>query len=143
MSTVSKGQALSLFLLKKNNCTMKKNLPLVILLASFTVIVSCGRKNYVSSDFEERTLDHKTVAIVPAEMIFTGKLPKNLSPEDIAKMEEQESKDFQYALYNSILAHANSRKYFTTVNFQDISTTLKRLGDKQIVIRVTSSIPCQ
>ena len=135
MSTVSKGQALSLFLLKKNNCTMKKNLPLVILLASFTVIVSCGRKNYVSSDFEERTLDHKTVAIVPAEMIFTGKLPKNLSPEDIAKMEEQESKDFQYALYNSILAHANSRKYFTTVNFQDISTTLKRLGDKQIAIR--------
>jgi len=114
---------------------MKKNLPLVILLASFTIIASCARKNYTASNFEEKTLDHKTVAIVPAEMIFTGKQPKNLTPEDITRMEEQESRDFQYALYNSILRHANSGKYFTTVNFQDIGTTLSLLSEKQIAIR--------
>ena len=117
---------------------MKKNLPLfvtVILLASFSIIPSCARKNYTASNFDEMTIDHKTVAVIPAEMIFTGNRPKNLTEEDITKMEEQESREFQYALYNSILRHANSRKYFTTINFQDVSTTLKRLEEKQIGIR--------
>ena len=58
---------------------MKKNLPLfvtVILLASFTIIPSCARKNYTASNFDEMTIDHKTVAVIPAEMIFTGNRPK-------------------------------------------------------------------
>lgn len=116
---------------------MKKNLlPItVFLLVIFTISESCSRKNYTASNFEEMTLDHKLVAIVPAEMIFTGKLPKNLTEEDIEKMEEQESRDFQYALYNSILEHANTRKYYTTVNFQDVNTTLKRLEEKAVPIR--------
>ncbi|HEX5651953.1 MAG TPA: hypothetical protein VFX58_02700 [Chitinophagaceae bacterium] len=117
---------------------MKKNLPfqnIVILLIVFTVIVSCARKNYTAANFEEKTIDHRTVAIVPAEMIFTGKQPKDLTEEDIIRMEEQESKDFQYALYNSILRHANTRKYITTVNFQDIGTTLKKMEENSIDIR--------
>lgn len=117
---------------------MKKNLPfqnIVILLIVFTVIVSCARKNYTAANFEEKTVDHRTVAIVPAEMIFTGKQPKDLTEEDIIRMEEQESKDFQYALYNSILRHANTRKYITTVNFQDIGTTLKKMEENNIDIR--------
>ena len=116
---------------------MKKNLlpTTVLLLVLFTISESCSRKNYTASNFEEMTLDHKLVAIVPAEMIFTGKLPKNLTEEDIEKMEEQESRDFQYALYNSILEHANTRKYYTTVNFQDVNTTLKRLEEKAVPIR--------
>jgi thioredoxin-related protein len=117
---------------------MKKNLPfqnIVILLIVFTFIVSCARKNYTAANFEEKTVDHRTVAIVPAEMIFTGKQPKDLTEEDIIRMEEQESRDFQYALYNSILRHANTRKYITTVNFQDIGTTLKKMEENNIDIR--------
>ena len=117
---------------------MKKNLPIsliVILLAVFTMIGACARKNYTASNFEEKTVDHQTVAIVPAEMIFTGNQPKNVTEEDIVKMEEQESREFQYALYNSILRHANTRKYITTVNFQDVSTTLQKLEQGQIAIR--------
>jgi hypothetical protein len=75
------------------------------------------------------------VAILPAEVTFSGKQPKNLSPDDIAKAEERESIDFQYALMNSILNHANTKKYITTVNFQDINTTLKILEKNSISIR--------
>src|SRR6185436_4491117 len=63
------------------------------------------------------------------------KLPKNMSPEAIAEAEERESIDFQYALMNSILNHANTRKYITTVNFQDINTTKKILEQNNISIR--------
>jgi hypothetical protein len=75
------------------------------------------------------------VAILPAEVTFTGKQPKNLSPDAIAKAEERESIDFQYALMNSILNHANTKKYITTVNFQDINTTLKILEKNSISVR--------
>lgn len=114
---------------------MKKNL-----LPGFTAIFilflfSCSNKYYTASNFEEKTENHKVVAILPAEVTFSGKQPKNLSPDAIAKSEERESIDFQYALMNSILNHANTRKYITTVNFQDINTTLKILEQNNISVR--------
>jgi len=75
------------------------------------------------------------IAVLPAEMVFTGTLPKNLSPEDIAFIEETESRTFQNSLYNSILRHANGRKYYTSINVQDIGTTIKLLEENKITIR--------
>jgi hypothetical protein len=98
-------------------------------------LFSCSNKYYTASNFEEKTEKHKVVAILPAEVTLSGKLPKNLSPEDIAKAEERESIDFQYALMNSILNHANTKKYITTVNFQDINTTQKILEQNNISVR--------
>ena len=114
---------------------MKKNL-LNLLTASFILFLfSCSNKYYTASNFSEKTESHKVVAILPAEIIFSGKQPKNQSPEAIAKAEERESIDFQYALMNSILRHANTRKYITTVNFQDINTTQKILEQNNISVR--------
>ena len=117
---------------------MKKNLPFnttVILLAVFTFLGSCAHKYYTASNFGEKTEQHKVVAILPAEMVFTGKQPKNLTEEDILKIEEQESAAFQFALYNSILRHANTKKYVTTVNFQDVNTTQKLMEQKEVSAR--------
>jgi hypothetical protein len=114
---------------------MKKNL-LKASIALFTLFLfSCSNKYYKASNFEEKTEDHKVVAILPAEITFSGKQPKNSTPESIAQAEERESIDFQYALMNSILNHANTKKYITTVNFQDINTTLKNLEANNITIR--------
>jgi hypothetical protein len=114
---------------------MKKNLPLLAVVLFFVITTSCSRHSYTASNFEEKTEEHQVVAILPAEMIFTGTQPKNLTEADIARIEIQESKDFQYALYNSVLTHANTRKYITTINFQDISITLKKLEESGIDIR--------
>jgi hypothetical protein len=117
---------------------MKKNLlhpTTVILLVAFTILGSCAHKYYTASDFEEQTIEHKKVAVVPAEMIFTGTQPKNMTEEDIAKAEEFESFSFQQSLYNNILRYANSNKYQTTVNFQDITTTQKILEQNNITAR--------
>lgn len=114
---------------------MKKNLLLLRIGIFSIVIFSCNRHAYTASNFEEKTEDHKVVAILPAEMIFTGKQPKNITEDQIAKTEEDESIAFQYALYNSILRHANTSKYITTVNFQDINETQKLLNEKSVSIR--------
>jgi hypothetical protein len=117
---------------------MKSSLPFqtfVILLAVFTIMPACSRKYYTASNFGEQTMDHKLVAVLPAEMVFTGTKPKDMTEEDIARIEEFESLAFQQSLYNNILRYANTRKYITTVNFQDINTTQKILEGKNITAR--------
>jgi hypothetical protein len=114
---------------------MKKNLLSGFIAIFILFLFSCSNKYYTANNFEEKTENHKVVAILPAEVTFTGKQPKNLSPDAIAKAEERESIDFQYALMNSILNHANTKKYITTVNFQDINTTLKILEKNSISVR--------
>ena len=110
---------------------MKKHLHYLLTTLFVLFLFSCSNRYYKASNFSEKTEDHKVVAILPAEVTLTGKLPKNLSPEAIAEAEERESIDFQYALMNSILNHANTRKYITTVNFQDINTTQKLLEENK------------
>ena len=114
---------------------MKKNLLPGFIATFLLFLFSCSNKYYTASNFEEKTEKHKVVAILPAEVTLSGKLPKNLTPEAIASAEERESIDFQYALMNSILNHANTKKYITTVNFQDINTTLKILEKNNISVR--------
>ena len=114
---------------------MKQNLLSGFIAIFILFLFSCSNKYYTASNFEEKTEKHKVVAILPAEVTLSGKLPKNLKPEDIAKAEERESIDFQYALMNSILNHANTKKYITTVNFQDINTTQKILDQNNISVR--------
>ena len=106
---------------------MKKYLPSIIGFI-FILTSSCSHKNYVSY-FDQQTVNHKIVAVLPAEMVFSGKQPGNLAPEDIIKIEETESKNFQYALYNSILRYANSNRYFMRINLQDIARTQKILEE--------------
>jgi hypothetical protein len=116
---------------------MKKYLPLhAAALFALLLFASCAsHKYYTSTYFEQQTARHRIIAILPAEMVYTGTQPKNLSPEDIAKIEETESRTFQNSLYNGILRYANTRKYITTISVQDISTTAKLLEENHISIR--------
>lgn len=114
---------------------MKKHLLTGFIAIFILFLFSCSNKYYTADNFSEKTEKHKVVAILPAEVVFSGKQPKNLTPEAIASAEERESIDFQYALMNSILNHANTKKYYTTVNFQDINTTQKILEENNISIR--------
>lgn len=115
---------------------MKRRVPLYAIYALLITILftqgACRSRYYTSSAFEEQAGKHKVVAVLPAEIIFTGTAPKKLTPEDILKIEDAESRAFQQSLYNSILKHANTRKYETWVNVQDVSTTLNALKQKNI-----------
>jgi hypothetical protein len=115
---------------------MKRILPcLSIAFLSILLLPACSRKHYAVSYFDQKTANHRIIAVLPAEMIFTGTQPKDLSPENIAKIEENESRMFQNYLFNSILRYANDRRYYTSVGVQDISTTEKLLEDNSISIR--------
>lgn len=116
---------------------MKKNVPssTLIIAAFVCTIISCSRKNYASTYFDQQTASHKIIAVLPAEIILSGNQPKNITPEQIDSIEVAESKAFQVSLQNSILRHANTRKYYMRVNVQDISTTLTLLEKNNISLR--------
>ena len=108
-------------------------MPGLLLLALFC---SCSRPSYYTNPyFNQVASKHKIIAILPAEMIYTGILAKNVSPEAIAAIEEKESTFFQQSLFNGILRNANGRKYIMYVNVQDITTTAKMLDENHISIR--------
>lgn len=107
----------------------------VFIFFSITIAFSCSNRYYKNSFFEKQTKNHHAVAILPVELIFSGNQPKELSVDDIEKMEETESLTFQQGLYNSILRYANTNKYFTTINIQDINTTLSLLKKDSVSIR--------
>jgi hypothetical protein len=119
---------------------MKTHLPLVLVIIAATAIItpSCSRRNHAYSSpsfFDLKTADHKMIAVVPAEIIFTGKQPKNLTSQQIDSIEVEESKSFQFSLQNSILRYANGRNYYMWVGVQDINTTLSLLEQNKISIR--------
>jgi hypothetical protein len=116
---------------------MKKDLHLKLL---FTIIaaaffISCSRKAYTNSYFDQQTANHKIIAVLPAEMIFTGTKPKGITDSAIAVIEEKESTMFQNYMVNGILEYANTQRYYTSISVQDISTTQRLLADNNITIR--------
>ncbi len=113
---------------------MKKLVPFVLLVAIATGY-SCSRKYYTSSFFEEQTAGHKLIAVLPSEIVLTGKKPDNLTAEQIAHIEEEESRAFQLSLYSNILQYANSRKYYMSVGVQDVNKTMAVLEDNNISLR--------
>src|SRR5690606_34699528 len=113
---------------------MKKLVPFVLLVAIATGY-SCSRKYYTSSFFEEQTAGHKLIAVLPSEIVLTGKKPDNLTAEQIAHIEEEESRAFQLSLYSNILQYANSRKYYMSVGVQDVNKTMAVLEENNISLR--------
>jgi hypothetical protein len=110
----------------------------VYFLAVFILLLSTScHRSYYSADtyFWQRAANHKIVAVMPAEMVYTGTQPKNVTPEQIKTIEEQESLAFQQSLYNGIMNNAYSQRYYMTISIQDITTTQRLLKDNNISIR--------
>lgn len=109
------------------------------------IAVACGGPHYfLAHDFSQRTVNHKTVAVMPVEMIMTGTKPKKLTEEDIKKIEEGESLAFQMSLYNSLLRNANLRKQgVVTVSFQPYEKTRDILKNANVGVRDSWSLDPQ
>lgn len=113
---------------------MKKAIPFILVIV-LAISTSCSHKYYTNSFFEQQTANHKVIAVLPSEIVFTGKQPKELTPEQIAKVEEEESKAFQMSLYGSIMRYANTNKTYMWVGVQDVAKTINTLEENKITIR--------
>lgn len=108
--------------------------PTILTLFLLVFLTSC-KKYYTTADFEEKTIDHQTIAVLPFQMSFSGIRPKELTPEDIKVIEEAESKIFQASFYDAILASTRRGKKQLRVDVQHFSKTLSLLENNGITIR--------
>ena len=115
-----------------NKTTLMKTFVLSILLLA--LITSCSRNHYPSAVYQ-KTAKHRIVAVLPAEMIYTGSVPKNAKQEDLEKMEESESRIFQQYLHDNILEKGNTGKYALSVSVQSYTNTLHLLSENSISLR--------
>jgi hypothetical protein len=63
-----------------------------IVLSAFTLLLfSCGTNKavYQSPDFSEKTARHKTVGILPVQLVQTGHIPKDISEDEVKKASEK------------------------------------------------------
>ncbi|MDG3583441.1 hypothetical protein [Galbibacter pacificus] len=106
---------------------MKKHIFLIVLMMS---ALGFGQKTiYQSESFKELSKDHKTVAIVP----FEARLEldnKNLTAEQLKKLQEKEGYEAQNALESYFLKRHKRKDY--RIEFQDIKNTNALLAKEGI-----------
>jgi hypothetical protein len=112
---------------------MKKYL-LIASVSFIFLFIACNRHTTASVIYQ-KTASHRVVAVLPAEMIYTGTTPKNVSQEDLDKTEEFESKTFQQFLHDNLLQYGHSSRYALTVSVQNYSNTLQTLASNNISYR--------
>ena len=106
------------------------------------VCVACTSVHYESPRLAEHEPGSETIAVLPFEMVFTGKMPSTLGPGDVERIEEAESLAFQASLYDQLLNRSSvGRKRPIRVGIQPIEITNRRLSEAGIGIRESWSMP--
>lgn len=117
----------------------KINAPLfswAVISCTVLMIMLTGCKSYfVAVDFDTRTANHKTIAILPFEMIFTGVKPEKLTQADLDTIAVSESKAFMISFYNEILRSTRGGKKPIRVDVQHFDKTLSILQANNMDIR--------
>lgn len=105
-------------------------------------LAGCTAVDYTSPRFPEAAREHRSVAVLPVEMVFTGKAPKGLTAEDVMRIEEGESLAFQASLYNYLLNRSSrDRRRPIRISIQPIETTNRLLGDGELAVRDSWALP--
>jgi hypothetical protein len=113
---------------------MKKTLHINTAALFLLLVISCSRRT-TSSVVYQKTATHRLVAVLPAEMIYTGTKPKNITDEELQKTEEAESKIFQQYLHDNILQNGNTGRYALRVSVQNYTNTLHLLEENNITLK--------
>jgi hypothetical protein len=116
----------------------------IILVAAAFAVTACASVDYTSQRFQEESRNHRTVAVLPFEMVLDGRLPSELTDQRVAEIEEAESLVFQTALYHSMLDRSGSRrKRPISILIQSPDTTNRILRGAGIDARRSWTIPAE
>ena len=114
---------------------MKRNL---FLFCSILVLASCGRERFKTYSYENFAYQHEKVAILPVATYTSGRIPREVTDEQIAMIEEAESQAFQIELYNQLIRRSGRNDNQISVDFQHFSETNDRLEEAGIDLRTSS-----
>ena len=111
----------------------------IIFFLSLVFLMTSCKRYYTAPQFDELTYNHKTVAVLPFEIMTTGHIPRDLTVEMIEQIEENESKAFQVSFFNKLLRSTRRGKKPLRITLQHYSKTIEMLTSNEIDIRDTWS----
>ncbi len=121
--------------------------PLITLILPAVLIVSSCNSNVYKDRafFSKANLSGQTLAVLPAEVTYSGNLPKNWNEARLAKMENEESSRLQQEVYDDFLYHASDRhirkKY--GIKLIDIKVVNDRLEKSGISLKDSWAMPSE
>lgn len=86
------------------------------------VSISCNRRAYVADNFAEKTADHLSIAVLPFDVLNTGRRTRRMTEEFMAAQRAWEAEAFQQDLVDRIMRRA-SRNRRLIVDMQATSQT--------------------
>src|SRR5690349_3731982 len=96
--------------------TMRLNLLTLLFLIT---LFSCGKRNvYRSDDFDSKSYQHQTIAILPFQISQTGYKQKNTTDEAIKATNEKWGYTFQERLQVYLLRYTGQNKKGPLISFQ-------------------------
>ena len=107
------------------------------------LIASCSKPYYITDNFAQKTKTHQLLAVVPVEMVFTGKPIGQIEEEDVKALEEAESKAFQISLLSQLLQSNQNTNKPIRIDFQSTDKTNALLQKKGISIRDSWEKPAE
>lgn len=105
---------------------------------------SCSSNVYVDKAFfAQAKSNRQTLAILPVEVLFTGKLPKNWTDEHVAKLEKEQSSQLQEKIYEDFVFHASAKaeKNKWAVDLVDSRVVNDKLQQQGISLHESWKIP--
>jgi hypothetical protein len=101
------------------------------------IFISGCKPYYFAADFDKRTAEHKIIAVLPFEMVFSGVKPERLTEEELKTIQDAESRAFMISFYNEILRSTKSGKKPIRVDIQHYDKTLSILKENGIDARTS------
>lgn len=111
-----------------------KLLPLFALIAAL-IGIGCSPKYYETAAYEEYADEHQTIAVLPSQMVTTGRIPPEWTPETLARIEENESHAFQIAVFDEIAQRSGRRDGEILIHLQHYTETNAKLTEAGISAR--------
>ena len=102
-----------------------------ILLFVITFCVSCKSSNREYAGFKHATKNHKTIAVLPVDLLMEGKQPKRLNKEQIEKLQLAQGLALQQILQKEMLDKIQLRKR-PSVSIVDLDKVNRKINENGI-----------
>lgn len=109
----------------------------IFILFSLILFASCNRERFKTYSYENFAHQHQTLAILPVATYTSGRIPRDISDEQIAMIEEAESQAFQIELYNQLIRRSGRNENDINIDFQHFSVTNDRLEKAGLDLRTS------